>query len=224
MVTSWDERCGIAEYSRYFIDSLKRHNRRLCLEVLSSPGEGVWEEQEVGHRICWNQRPHTNLAALRDHVLSNDTAVVHFQFNFGFFDLNELAYTIDELQRAGKKIIITFHATADLREGGKLISLRHIADALRRANLLLVHSASDQWRLASFGIARNVKIIPHGNLVFPQEDRSLREQWGVTLNPIVGTFGFLLPHKGILELLEAVAMLRREFPKFRAVGAMCFAS
>jgi len=137
---------------------------------------------------------------------------VHFQFNFGFFDLNELAYTIDELKRDGKRVIITFHATADLREGGKLISLEHIADALRRADLLLVHSASDQWRLASYGITRNVKIVPHGNLVFPQEDRSLRKQWGVTLNPIVGTFGFLLPHKGILELLEAVAMLRLEFP------------
>jgi hypothetical protein len=50
---------------------------------------------------------------------------VHFQFNFGFFDLNELAYTIDELKRDGKRVIITFHATADLREGGKLISLKH---------------------------------------------------------------------------------------------------
>ena len=39
-----------------------------------------------------------------------------------------------------------------------------------------------------------------------------REALGLGSRPVVGTFGFLLPHKGTLELLRAVDALREEFP------------
>ena len=58
----------------------------------------------------------------------------------------------------------------------------------------------------------NVRLLPHGNVAFPPEERSLRKAWGITFDPVIGTFGFLLPHKGIIELLQAVKLLRREFP------------
>ena len=218
MVTSWDERCGIAEYSRYLINSLMRNRPRIEVEVLSPPGEGIWDEQGVPNHVCWNQRPQVSLNALREHVMSSGADIIHFQFNFGFFDLDELAATIDRLRGWGKKVIITFHATADLREGDRLISLGQISDALQRADLLLVHSAADQSRLASYGITGNVKVFPHGNLVFPQEDRELRKKWGITREPVLGTFGFMLPHKGISELLEAVAILRKEFPEIGLIA------
>jgi glycosyltransferase involved in cell wall biosynthesis len=66
--------------------------------------------------------------------------------------------------------------------------------------------------LGSFGVTQHAHILPHGNPVYPSLDRSLRKQWGIDLNPVISTFGFLLPHKGILELLEAVQILRAEFP------------
>ncbi len=36
--------------------------------------------------------------------------------------------------------------------------------------------------------------------------------------PLVGTFGFLLPHKGTLELVRAVDALRVEFPDILLLG------
>jgi len=212
MVTTWDCRCGIAEYSRYLIDALIQGRHKLDVEVLSPPGEGLWTDNAVANTVCWQQRPITDLSRLRSHVLDNGFDIVHFQFNFGFFDLQELASTIRELKWAGKKVIITFHATADVPEPTNVISLRMIADALRAADLLLVHHVDDERRMASFGISENVRLLPHGNLVFPPQDRGLRKHWGITLEPVISTFGFLLPHKGMLELLEAVKVLRQEFP------------
>jgi glycosyltransferase involved in cell wall biosynthesis len=216
MVTSWDARCGIAEYSRYLIETLQNKYPRMEIEVLSSPGEGLWPGYPVRHEVCWHSRPQTELGHLRSRILSNRFDVVHFQFNFGFFDLYELAFTIAELKRAGVRVVITFHSTADLWEndskGKRLVSLREIAGPLRTADLLTVHSAADQQQLAAFGVSDNVRLLPHGNVAFPPEERSLRKAWGITFDPVISTFGFLLPHKGIIELLQAVKILLAEFP------------
>jgi glycosyltransferase involved in cell wall biosynthesis len=212
MVTTWDCRCGIAEYSRYLIDAVIDGQHEIDVEVLSSPGEGVWRENGVVNTVCWDQRPLTDLSRLRAQALGNRFDIVHFQFNFGFFDLRALASVIRDLKRAGKKIVITFHSTADVPGPQGTISLSEIAESLRTVDLLLVHSPDDEVRLASFGIRNNVRILPHGNLVYPPQERSLRREWGITLDPLISTFGFLLPHKGILELLEAVKILRQESP------------
>jgi glycosyltransferase involved in cell wall biosynthesis len=212
MVTSWDSRCGIAEYSRYLIDAVNHGRPKVEVEVLSSPEEGVWHENGIVSTVCWDQRPASDLSRLRSQVFDRGFDIVHFQFNFGFFDLHELASTIRDFKRAGKKVVITLHSTADVPDPHGTISLRTIANALRTADLLLVHSPDDEKRMASFGISENVRILPHGNPVYPSQDHSLRKEWGITLDPVVSTFGFLLPHKGILELLEAVKILLKQFP------------
>ena len=212
MVSTWDAKCGIAEYSRYFIEGIHAASRQIAVEVLASPGDAVWPATDVPSTVCWNLRPEWDLSALRAAVLGNGCEVVHFQFNFGFFDLDELALTIRELKSAGKRVVITFHRTADLVQDDRFISLRSIADALRQASLLLVHNDIDRERLASFGISDNVAVLPHGNVVFPQIVRGLRKAWGIPFDPVIGTFGFLFPHKGMLELLQALSILRQDYP------------
>jgi glycosyltransferase involved in cell wall biosynthesis/SAM-dependent methyltransferase len=212
MVTSWDARCGIAEYSRYLIEGVQSQRAAIDFRVLSSPGEGIWRNSNVPHVDCWRQRPYSDLEQVRNYVLTNSADVIHFQFNFGFFELPDLAMTILQLKRAGKKVLLTFHSTADLQHDGRRISLSQIAEELLLADALLVHSKQDEERLASFGVRDNVRLVPHGNLVFPAESKWLRKDFGIPFQPVVGTFGFLLPHKGILELLEAIKILREEFP------------
>jgi glycosyltransferase involved in cell wall biosynthesis/SAM-dependent methyltransferase len=210
MVTSWDARCGIAEYSRYLIEALQANHDGVEIEVLNSPGEGIWGNLTVPSVTCWQQLPERDLKPLVQHILKRDFDVVHFQFNFGFFELLELGRTIRQLKDAGKKVLLTLHSTADVRQDGTRISLAQIANQLRMADALLVHSKQDQQRLSGFGIRENVGVIPHGSVLFPAESTSLRKDVGIPFQPLIGTFGFLLPHKGILELLEAIVQLRNE--------------
>ena len=86
---------------------------------------------------------------------------MHLQFNFGFFELGALAGFIDAV--AGERaVVITFHATADTPIDGELVSLGSIADALGRADLLIVHQQADLDRLARFGLVDNVRLVPQG--------------------------------------------------------------
>jgi glycosyltransferase involved in cell wall biosynthesis len=116
------------------------------------------------------------------------------------------------------KLLITFHATADCGSGENRLSLRPIATSVQQADAVFVHSQADQKRLAELGVTNNVHVIHHGNILFRQEDADIRQELGVPFSPAIGTFGFLLPHKGILELLRALHILRREFPNIGLVA------
>ncbi len=211
MVTSWDSRCGIAEYSRYLLEAVREKRPGLEIEVLSSPQENLWRDSLVPARACWTGAD-DRLEGLRRELARGRFDAVHFQFNFGFFSLEPLANIIRELKQAGKAVLVTFHSTADTRVNGKLASLGSISAALQLVDLILVHSQADQDRLASFGISDNVRLIHHGTIECPPEEFALRRELGIPFQPAIGTFGFLLPHKGLLELLQAVHLLRRDFP------------
>src|SRR5208337_2839054 len=104
MVTSWDSRCGIAEYSRYLIHALLQGHHSFDVEVLNSPGEGAWPDESVPSTVCWQQLPSTELGNLRQ-VFDGGFDIVHFQFNFGFFDLDELAFSLLTFKEAGAKVV-----------------------------------------------------------------------------------------------------------------------
>jgi glycosyltransferase involved in cell wall biosynthesis len=67
--------------------------------------------------------------------------------------------------------------------------------------------------LRSFGLTDNVVLIPQGALGPPGVTRDqAREAMRLGQRPTVATFGFLLPHKGTRELVEAVELVREELP------------
>lgn len=212
MVTSWNSRCGIAEYSRYLLDALVRVAPGVQPIVLSSADEGLSATLPAPSYHCWDPPPLGDLRMLRSYLDALEIDIVHFQHNFGFYSPAELAATIEELSAARRKVMITFHRTADLVRNGEVISLRTIATALRCADALLVHSEADVARLQSFGLGRKTRHVPHGSLLASPVEPSLRTSWGIHFDPAIATFGFLLPHKGILELLSAVAQLRGRYP------------
>jgi glycosyltransferase involved in cell wall biosynthesis len=146
---------------------------------------------------------------------------VHLQFNSGFFNIENFACLIEQqLPRRG--VVVTFHRTQDLiDETDGLISLRSIAPTLRRADCLIVHQQADADRLADMGVHENVMVVPIGT---PSPPKPTPDEVRMALRlgdrPIVGTFGFLLPHKGILALLDSVDRLRVEFADI-ALLALC---
>ena len=217
MVTSWDSRCGIAEYTRYLLNAVLPRAPELDIDILSSPGQGIWQQKPAAAQVCWTGLD-DDLEGLRRELGGGRFDAVHFQFNFGFFALDPFAGLLRELKGSGTPVLITFHATADSSFNGRQISLRQISRVLQDVDLIFVHNKEDQRRLGEMGVSDNVKLIHHGNVAFPEEDRAIRRDLGINLQPVVGTFGFLLPHKGILELLHALSILRGEFPNIGLVA------
>jgi glycosyltransferase involved in cell wall biosynthesis len=132
-----------------------------------------------------------------------DTLVV--QFNYGFFDLHKLASFLDAQVTAGRTVVVEMHATTDPAQVGHK-RLADLVPALARCSRVLAHSLADMNRLKHLGLVHNVSLFPLGILDHPTQTPPIRTDGQC----VVASYGFFLPHKGLLELMEAVLLLRAQ--------------
>jgi len=85
--------------------------------------------------------------------------------------------------------------------------LQKIASALSRCDRVLVHTHADLNRLKQVGVTNNATLLPHGivhsRVPTKRVHRSPKEF-------VLASYGFFLPNKGLLELIEAFAILREQ--------------
>jgi glycosyltransferase involved in cell wall biosynthesis len=216
MVSTWNSRCGIAENTRYIVDQSKGS---VEFDLFADVGAHVIDPLvEPGTVRTWESRWTPDLGELGDALRLTEAEVVHFQFNFGFFELHRMAALIErELEQRG--VVVTLHRTRDIVVDGESLSLGQIRSTLEKVDRLIVHQASDVRYLAELGLSANVTLIPVGASPPPDVSPSqARRALKLGSRPVVGTFGFLLPHKGTLELVRAVDALRAEFPDILLLG------
>jgi glycosyltransferase involved in cell wall biosynthesis len=206
-VSTWKEKCGIASYSESLVRHLPADGLEIALftrQGTSGPG-GAWRSTQ-----CWRDRQDKTLAELKQAVLGSSVDSLVVQFNFGFFDVKALANLGRELEALGIPVIIAFHATADVERDDLRLSLREGLDGLDQVSALLVHSRADLKRLYDFGFTRNVILFPHGAPFRPETSiAAARRRLGIAEEPsIIASYGFMLPPKGLLELVQAFGAVR----------------
>jgi glycosyltransferase involved in cell wall biosynthesis len=109
---------------------------------------------------------------------------------------------------------VVFHSTADVQHGEQLKSLRDMQESLAGCARLMVHSVGDLNRLKDFGLRDNLLMFPHGVIDTPPPAPGLRQQAAnLSGKTVIASYGFLLPHKGMPELIEAFALLAKKDPK-----------
>jgi glycosyltransferase involved in cell wall biosynthesis len=201
-LSTFNSRCGIAEYSSLLLNGLPKY-------VASSvyANRDAWpidlDEEEDVVRI-WEQARHQDVSNLVTALNVSDSDIVHLQYNYGFFSMEDLTTLIDHVQGV-KPVIVTLHRTIDLDRGHEIVSLSHAADALKKVAAIIVHEKHDVERLAGFGITGNVVLIPHAAMPFKGQRSGRVFNPGTELK--IGTFGFLLPHKGLEVTLTALHSL-----------------
>ena len=213
-VSSWNTRCGIAAYSAYLTEHLKtevqiyasRRTHEEELDRLLLPADG----EEVVR--CWSSGFGDDLGELRDALLADLPGSVVIQFNYGFFEFPALSDLILALKAAGVVVVVMFHSTCDPPELPER-RLELLSQALSECDRLLVHSPQDLNRLKAVGLVDNTMLLPHGVLDFAGARNldSARKTVSSPSSPFrVASFGFLLPNKGLEQLLEAIAILKRD--------------
>lgn len=210
LVSTWNSKCGIAEYSQYLLDA---STGSIDFELYAN--HGVEMVDPSGERMtvrCWWDRWKPDLRQLEQELELSLAEVVHVQFNFGFFELTELGRFIEN-QRLRRGVVVTLHRTEDAVIDGTTVSLSDVRKQLLAADRLVVHQQADADNLARFGIRENVVLIEQGAPPPPLVSRSeVRNAMGLDRLPVVATFGFLLPHKGTLSLIGMLDHLRDEIP------------
>ena len=209
-VASWNVRCGIAAYAR-------------ALSICIPAGQMVILANRTDERIsgdeenvirCWQSGNEDTLDELYQQIRASAVTSVVLQFNFGFFDLASLGNLILRLKQDGVGVHIFFHATAETLYLSKALNLSLIAAQLALADRLYVHGIDDLNRMKNLGLVDNVILFPHGAYVpavppqppaAPQDGDAKR----------ITSFGYMLPHKGFTQLIEAFNILRRTHPGLR---------
>ena len=191
-ISTWGIRCGIATYSRFLIEQMDD------VLVMCQSGEGKVE----GAIPCW-KRDSNFFGGIIAQIAGKgiDTVVIQHQPGLLRFSyLNELLLKLSEMD---VKVFITMHNTRDRSLVFPSKRIEKAVEGLKTCSTVMVHSNSDVEILKALGIEDNVVMIPHGIYPPPSDSAASLPLDG----RVMGSFGFLLRHKGQLELVEAFERL-----------------
>ncbi|WP_174502845.1 glycosyltransferase [Acidiphilium sp. C61] len=201
-VTRWAIRCGVATYSSYLVNHMDSKPT-----IFSS--YKTLSQNSDGYNVipCWDEGKFDYLIELEAAIIEQKIDVIHFQFNYSFFDFESLNKLVYSLQSKNISVFFTLHSTIDQSDDPSH-KLSKLYPALRLANRIFVHGIGDIHRLSEIGIYGNVTLIPHGipELNIEATDIELSRK----KNFVLSTYGFVLPGKGLKEIVEAVYIVRSE--------------
>ncbi|MDQ7733684.1 glycosyltransferase [Halomonas sp. SpR1] len=204
LYTSWSEPCGIAQYSAHVVDALQAIDAALSVSInapqFNKGQQPSSREQEGSLAVSRNwQRGHSP-------TLSETSGnVVWLQHHFAFYELDRaLQQQVEQCRRQGKRVYITLHTTRPVVDFDT--TRRHTATVTLAAfDRVFVHTLDDLNYLKRIGLTDNVTQLPQGVDTCQYVPTLVGNQ-----APIIGSFGFLLPHKGVNTLIEAFAALRKQ--------------
>lgn len=211
LLSTYREPCGVATYCEALVSGLAEAGAET--EVLAPFVESA--EASLGPPLrLWSRSSATLGEAGRTvtRIRAARPDVVHIQHNLGLFSVRFLAAVALACAVLGIPVVATLHGRFDTRPARRRRLLAHIL-ALSSARLVLhneEHRRELRWR-------GRVDVIPHGLHAPP--DRSIeaaKRALGVAEDErLVASLGFLHPHKGVLETIEAVAALRQQGRRLR---------
>lgn len=213
-ITTWNTKCGIASYSRHLIEA------GAAADYVLAPKQGnlVRDDEDFVHRCWYSAKSDNALEDLSEAIGNLKSQVLIIQFNYGFFEFQVFDKFLQEQADAGRTIIVMMHSTGDpaqWAEHDPNWRLSTLTNGLARCARVLVHSFSDLNRLKSIGLTHNVALYPHP-LWRIEAARTPGNAVPTTAQPpLISTFGYCLPHKGLSELISAIGILKRRGKKFR---------
>ncbi len=204
LYSSWDEPCGIAQYSAHLVSALGEVDPAFTCDI-SAP------------RFSKGQQPKPNEQENQLHVSRNWQrgqsptlvgavgSVIWLQHHFAFYELDsDLQKQVQQCRRKGQRVYITLHTTRPVIDFDSA-RRRTVAATLATFDRVFVHTIDDLNYLKRIGLTDNVTQLPQGVDACQYAPASAGSQ-----APIIGSFGFLLPHKGVNTLIEAFAALRKQ--------------
>jgi glycosyltransferase involved in cell wall biosynthesis len=201
-LTTWNARCGIATYAAHLV----RHfpGQSYVFAPYQDDASFTRPDEEFCRRSWILGKRQNDFSAVIRSISQGEIDRLIIQFNYGFYNHDQLAQLIESCADLGCTVVVVMHSTIDPTETMPGSELRHIVRALARCDRILVHSINDLNRLKKIGLVANVALFPHGVLASPNlpVDRGDGQF-------LLATYGFCLPHKGLAEVVEALALLRK---------------
>jgi glycosyltransferase involved in cell wall biosynthesis len=196
-ISTWNTRCGIATYSKHVLDHFQTP-----VMILASYSDALEQTDNKNVIRCWNDKGESDFQKIDEAIAEHSLTILIIQFNYNFFDFNALSKWILKWQQQGLCICINLHSTVDQdREDKKIILLK---EALSKCYRVFVHSMNDLNRLKVLDLIDNITLFPLGVMKSNHKQKVYMSSSEILL----ASYGFFLPNKGLLELIQVVKILR----------------
>ncbi len=196
VVCNWGDSCGIATYSKYLIDEIKKKVKDVHIFSETVP-EKLPEEDNVTR--CW--RRGEPVRVLLEKIKKYDPDFIIIQHEFGIFP--KAGYFLQLLQGIEQyPYVLTLHSVYE-----------HLDKAICTSAIknIVVHTEEGKGILRKVGNNNNIFVIPHGCVKIPVAERT--ELWNIFQTPYaIIQFGFGFYYKGVDMALEAIAKLKADQP------------
>jgi glycosyltransferase involved in cell wall biosynthesis len=207
-ISTWESRCGIAAYSAHLTSMLPSGSLQVfapCNETPEHP-DPPWVQR------CWRLGD-SDIEGLLTAIHSTHPDAVIIQHNWAFFDLATLIHLSHSLQSSGLRVLIEWHNTRSAPAELNAVDYQRVLAACTR---LIVHTVADVQHLHQHGLNANVTLLPLA--VYPVDlpttaDLAERRQaLGLEGRRVIASYGYLMPHKGLSVLVEALPTLLQSQP------------
>jgi glycosyltransferase involved in cell wall biosynthesis len=225
-ISSWDVPCGIAEYSQYLTDQMDLSR----VEFVYICDRRTRKRSRTVYPL-YNVSSTETLADVHDFLNATAVDAIVVQHQPTFFPIvGDAAARLADLQSTCPVFLfmhsVKFLSTLDAKTTASTV------EYLRKLQGIFVHTVEDVNLLKEMGLVKNVVYFPHGVGRVPAREDDGRDRHTIasmivdldarSLEPtqrkallhnlttarwLLGTFGFLLPHKRNMELLKALYLL-----------------
>ncbi len=202
-VSSWQVRCGVAEYSRALLDALPRDGIARLAVICDDRTPAAADVRPAG-----GLGDARRSAELLTAIMGEDAEIVVIQHQPSLLTWRALACLLDRLAPQPRAVLVTLHNIRHLLHEAEGVRHKTVA-ALANTARILVHTLADLDVMQSLGLGERTALLPHGAF------RPFPARWTSDGPLIVGSTGFFLPGKGIGHLIQAMALLKPAWPSLR---------
>jgi glycosyltransferase involved in cell wall biosynthesis len=226
IISTYNSVCGIAEYSSYLYPPIM--SSLPSVEIIANKdaiGRKKVDPKNVIRKWKYADLDFSELFAHLDEKFaekkdnSKNKVVAHIQYNLGFYTFSSLETLINGLNQRNFNVVLTPHAVQ--HQGSEMGQMNH--DVLKAVKQIHVLNQQDLEYFQSLGL-QNVYHFAHGNIEFSKLSKSIvRKRLGLDkYEHIVATHGFMVEKKGLMEVLESIALLKEKYPNllYLAVNAV----
>ncbi|MFE1601970.1 glycosyltransferase [Methylobacterium sp. ID0610] len=205
LITTWNQRCGLAEYSRNLVRALSA--RQVGINVIApviSKTELIRKDEDYVERK-WSVDA-SSASIYKSLLIENRSKVVILQHHLAYFSKETTISFIRYCSALNIGSIIIAHNARDWPAPFP----EDVKNASQNVTIV-VHDERDQEHLTSMGF-KDVHLFEHpvvDSLDKTHQARHIKD------DPHLTSFGFIMPHKGFQDIIHAMPIIKRFFPKCR---------
>lgn len=208
--TYYPRECGIASFSKDLRENIMLWGSNVSIIAMSDKSAGYDYPEEVVFEVVENKRDDYQIAA--QYINNAEIDLVFIEHEYGIFGGNDGSYILDLVENLQKPFILNTHTvlpSPNFRQ-------RRILSKLGQKSLAVVcmtHRSIDLLNKV-YNIPRNkLYMIPHGVPLFEEKPREeIKKAYDISNRPLITTFGFLGPGKGIELGIKAISYLKDKYP------------